>query len=204
MNKYAFSKDTSDIYTEASIWLAQLETGDLSAADRDAFREWIGRSPRHALEIRRLAEVSMQLNAFTDLAGPIHEAASSHRPIVQRLTGRTKLRIGIAAFAVSVSLVCAGLLLQTNAPADRIEPLIVTTAIGSYRQVALSDGSILDLNADSRIEIKYDSKQRQVRLLKGEAFFDVSPDPDRPFVVHAGQRRILVTGTTFLARPIHE
>ena len=55
------------------------------------------------------------------------------------------------------------------------------------------------LNADSQIETVYDGRERKVRLLKGEAFFEVEPDTVRPFFVYARENYIRVVGTAFLA-----
>ena len=62
--KDALSPDAPDLVSEATSWLAQLETGKLSKEDLAAFREWVQRSPRHYLEIRRLAELSREVNVL--------------------------------------------------------------------------------------------------------------------------------------------
>jgi FecR protein len=63
--------------------------------------------------------------------------------------------------------------------------------------VTLADGSHVELNSQSAIAIHYDAGQRRVRLLEGEAWFEVSPDPVRPFVVEASGGTVTALGTAF-------
>ena len=205
MSRDLFSNEAADIVAEASAWIAQLETGELSAADLDGFREWLRRSPRHAAEIKRLARVSMDLNVLTDLAEPLREAATQYQPIVKRGIRRSMFTPSrVTVFVVAVSIIFSVLFIsrQTNVPPD--EPLLVATAIGKYREVELSDGTMVKLNTASQIEITYDKQKRKVRLLSGEAFFDVVPNPTRPFLVYAGENYIRVVGTAFVVRLIEK
>ena len=203
MSKERFTKETPDIAAEACAWIAQLETGELTAADLDAFREWMQRSPRHAAEIKRLAAASMDLNVLADMAKPLREATEDYQSIVRpgrRQTLFTRSRVATIAIAAGVVLAIGFSLLYTGAAPD--EPMLVATAVGDYREVELSDGTMVKLNTDSRIEIAYDDKKRKVRLLTGEAFFDVAHNPARPFFVYAGEKYVRVVGTAFVVRLI--
>ena len=83
MNKVIFSENIRDITAEASAWIAQLETGDLSKADLEALHEWMLRSPCHAAEIRRLARLSMELNVLTELSEALQDTREYYRPILK-------------------------------------------------------------------------------------------------------------------------
>jgi transmembrane sensor len=71
------------------------------------------------------------------------------------------------------------------------------TAIGEQAAVALPDGSSFDLNTDSRIWVDYSQRQRVIRLERGEAFFKVAHDTQRPFWVRAGDYWVRAVGTAF-------
>ena len=71
------------------------------------------------------------------------------------------------------------------------------TATGESRTVTLADGSQVNLSGGSAIGVDITSEERRVRLLSGEAFFDVAHDAARPFTVEAGEARIVVLGTAF-------
>lgn len=68
---------------------------------------------------------------------------------------------------------------------------------GRSLQQTLADGSQLTLDALSRIELTFDAQQRRARLLEGAAFFAVTADAERPFVVQAGEVTVTVLGTRF-------
>ena len=71
------------------------------------------------------------------------------------------------------------------------------TATGESRTVRLADGSQLQLNTDTALQVRLLAGERQVRLLRGEAWFEVTRDPDRPFVVQADDGWVKVVGTQF-------
>lgn len=75
-----------------------------------------------------------------------------------------------------------------------------TTAIGEQRIITLLDGTRLSLNSDTRIDVDLQKTQRHIILKRGEAYFEVTHDPSRPFIVTAGNRTVTALGTTFLVR----
>jgi transmembrane sensor len=74
------------------------------------------------------------------------------------------------------------------------------TAVGERSTVTLEDGSVATLNTNSKVEVAYNDGERRVRLIKGQALFEVAKNPHRPFVVFAGDRRIVALGTAFDVR----
>jgi transmembrane sensor len=74
------------------------------------------------------------------------------------------------------------------------------TPIGVVATVPLSDGSKVTLNTDTRIRVELDPTMRRVKLDHGEAFFDVSKDTARPFVVEIADKRVIAVGTQFSVR----
>lgn len=77
---------------------------------------------------------------------------------------------------------------------------------GQRANMVLSDGTIVNLNADSKINIPetFHSDKREVFLHEGEAYFDVTGDPDRPFLIHSGGAVVRVLGTSFAVRAYPE
>ena len=74
------------------------------------------------------------------------------------------------------------------------------TAKGSVEAVRMQDGSTITLNTESGIRVAMTQTERRVDLEKGEAFFEVAKDANRPFVVRAGDDRIIAVGTKFSVR----
>jgi transmembrane sensor len=73
------------------------------------------------------------------------------------------------------------------------------TAIGEQRSLSLDDGSRVELNTDTRLLVKFDRRTRTVVLKSGEAYFQVMHE-SRPFVVVAGDRKVIAVGTEFTVR----
>jgi len=78
--------------------------------------------------------------------------------------------------------------------------LSIATGPGELRAVQLPDGSRIDLNTRSTLQVRYYAQRREVLLDQGEAFFQVAPDADRPFTVDSGRSRVRVLGTAFNVR----
>jgi transmembrane sensor len=72
-----------------------------------------------------------------------------------------------------------------------------TTSIGELRSITLEDGSVVELNTQSRVRTHFTPTERRVELLSGEAVFKVAKNPARPFRVVAGSAEIVAVGTAF-------
>ncbi|KAF1029392.1 MAG: Protein FecR [Pseudomonas sp.] len=103
-----------------------------------------------------------------------------------------KPRKGLIAGALLV-LVSAGLVWLD--PAYRTEHY--SSAIGERRVLDLTDGSRLVLDSNTRVEVSWHLRTRQVKLASGQVLFNVRRTLIRPFLVDAGTARIKVLGTQF-------
>ena len=115
------------------------------------------------------------------------------RPI--RRPSRLPRYVGVAASAVLALSLGWGWARYTT-----VEQADYSTPMGSVRTVVLSDGSEATLSSDSRIRIALSHGERHIDLEQGEAYFEVSKDPGRPFVVVAGERQVVAVGTRFAVR----
>lgn len=103
----------------------------------------------------------------------------------------------MVAGLVAVAMLCtlASIGLQKMAAVDRYR-----TDVGAEREIRLADGSLAHLNTDTAIEVSLRPDRRFIRLLRGEARFDVSPDRRAPFVVQANDATLRALGTDFNVR----
>jgi transmembrane sensor len=177
---------------EALDWLIRLREDPEDAAVRTKLAAWLAegevhvRAWREAGRVWNLAGEALVLRAEQ----PGLRAAREARPVLWR-----RRAIGVAAAALAACLMfflLPSLLLQLRAD--------YVTGAGETRLVCLPDGSVMHLDADSAVQIAHDSARRQARLLAGEAFFEVVPDPNRPFVVAAGDLWATDVGTAFDVR----
>jgi transmembrane sensor len=74
------------------------------------------------------------------------------------------------------------------------------TGVGEIRQVPLSDGSVVAINTQSEVDVAMHDDLREITLKRGEAWFKVAHDTQRPFVVSAGRIRVRTVGTAFSVR----
>lgn len=181
--------------TEAATWLVLLSE---DPEDRDLarrFETWHAANPLNA-------EMWTRTKRAYELAGQAPSASgtvvSLQRPLATtvRAEGRAKPRRRLVAMAAFAALAACLLLLAGPALLLRLQADHVT-ATAELRSLTLEDGTHVRLGPESALATDYASGQRHVRLLKGQAFFDVVPDTERPFRVTAGDVVTTVLGTAF-------
>ena len=198
MNTGPTIKSDGEITSEACAWIAQLESGDLSASDLAALREWMGRSPAHHQEIIDIAELSGQLSALTELAAPLEGSAAVRHEL--RKPARMRRHFAATLAAVVLFLAVGGAFVTTLLFDADATPEIYKTAVGEYQTFSLADGTNVSLNTDSQIEVDFNDAERRVRLISGEALFEVASNPKRPFVVYSDTAIAEAVGTSFVVR----
>jgi len=195
MRKVAPFPATRQIEAEACAWIAQFDGSPPSAQDRAAFREWIKRSPQHAAEIRRLSALWSDLNILTELAVPPPAIATAvsrrFRPV------RTTVLATLGVLVVGIATLYWH---RLGGPLHSATQIAYVTKVGEQKPVTLADKSHVLLNTDSRLQVDYSPALREVQLLQGEAYFEVSHDVSRPFVVYAGGDAIRAVGTAFTVK----
>jgi transmembrane sensor len=180
-------------------WLALLERG-LRGTEGDELREWLKNKANRA-QILEAARLWHGPEIVAVLAGLIPRAEQivrqSRRPLYNRILGWSALAVivvvGGGAASGVIQLPFDGSRLLANRG-------VYTTAVGERRDVTLGDNTIVTLNTGSRMTVEYSAGAREVMLIRGEATFQVTPDPARPFIVSAGMRRFEATGTRFNVR----
>ncbi|NCE91221.1 FecR family protein [Pseudomonas sp. L13] len=174
---------TADVlFEEASGWYLRLRAEDLTPAEMDAFAAWLGQGQA---QDDAWQEVQAMLDGLREPARVIRRA--------EQAAWRKPLRRWAYAAAV---LLAVGLTVQNTPWLDRLRA-DYATGTGESRTIELADGSHLQLNTDSAVQIRMSAGERQIRLLRGEGFFDVTKDPARPFVVQSGDGWVRVVGTQF-------
>lgn len=184
---------------QAAYWLLALEEEPADAALRARFEAWLAESPMNRVAWASTSEVY----DFIGTPGYVaHRAAREARrgeparpaSLSPRRPFRRRVALAVAATAMAACLAflaLPGLLLRLEA--DHM------TATAETRSLALEDGSIIALAPGSAIEV-VPGPDRIVRLLRGEALFEVKHDPGRPFRVLANAVETTVFGTQFDVR----
>lgn len=191
------------IDARAAAWIAQRDDG-LSSAETADFARWRAEDPRHEAAVARLESTWSALASLRDF----RPEASRHpdRDLLQvprppRRDPRWLWPAAVAGAAALVLAVVIGLTVKGRmgrTPRDSAQ--VYATTRDGYQRVALPDGSNVELNASSEVEVVFSAAQRRVRLVRGEAHFIVAKDRARPFVVEAGALAVRAVGTAFNVR----
>jgi transmembrane sensor len=188
MSEKSVSEAEYDAITDAAAhWCMRLHASDCTADERQAFSQWHDSHPLHAFEYAAMLEI-------WDVADhlPRHEIPS----VVVPFKPRSRLRT--YAVAAAICLVALPLAAFTGWEAGWLPSSYERfQADNGLRQITLGDGSEVELNLGTELVYSNYKDQRRVTLNKGEAFFKVSHDSAHPFIVHAGEGQVRVTGTQF-------
>ena len=177
---------------DAARWFVRLQEPAVDLKEYRRFEAWLDEHPQHRDEFQLL----QGLWTAADLVPAKRLQALCETPPTHRrrsLLVRYAVAAGVAAVALGL-----GLFSGLNHPATYTAAF--STALGERRHVALPDGSVIDLNSRSRVQVRYEKDRRGIELTEGEAMFSVEHDSSRPFVVEAGSGKVTVTGTRFDVR----
>lgn len=178
-------------WEEALDWLFRLEAQPAEAGVAADWRRWMEAAPQHAAAF----EQARSLWSLSTRLEPVALRQAPPDAKVVPLRARRGLRAAVAA-AVSLAA-CLLLFLTAALPPQRSD---FETAVGEIRSVTLEDGTEVALDSNSAIEPAFDAESRGVTLLRGQAFFAVTRDAARPFVIAAGPAQVTVLGTAFNLR----
>lgn len=194
------------IANEAAHWHALQRQGGLTAAQQRQFMTWLVTSPAHLREYITVSRVASELSdalrgMAVDLdaliaAGPppaddnvVALPVRRRPPPPASRTARRHLPGIAAAAALLLGVVFAGHLAW---PQTRH----YVAAHGAPQRFALPDHTVVHLNAESELSIRFTLLSRRVELSRGQASFVVAEDR-RPFAVHAAGLEVRDIGTTF-------
>jgi len=185
--------NAAEIETRAAEWLIRKRDAQgWREEDATALAAWLAESPAHEMAYWRLESAWDRADRLTALS------PQSRREMLVR-AGRKAAPIATRVAAALVIL--GGLATATNMLWPRApQAQIYKTAVGGRETLSLADGSQIELNTDTEVRITGNAKERKVWLEKGEVYLQIKHDPQRQFIVFAGNRRIVDLGTKFIVR----
>jgi transmembrane sensor len=168
---------SEEVYDEAAYWAAKIDAGPLAPEEQSALESWVDADTRH---YGALAQA-------TALLLP-HRPMREYRP-AEPARRRFLLSGGIAAGLAMVAGIGTYL--------SRLGEDTYRTQLGEMRVIPLSDGSVVFLNTNSEMKVRYTQSQRYIELVRGEALFDVAKNKQRPFIVQSSGTQVRAVGTSF-------
>jgi transmembrane sensor len=176
---------SNEVRARAAAWIARLHDEQRGPDLEAEFHAWLGESAQHRRAFNRMTHV-------WERAGEIRMRARSD--ISDTRKGRR------SRFTPWAATLAATVVLAVFAAVYYWRDSALVTGVGQQQVRLLRDGTRVVLNTDTRIEVNYDERARRVRLIRGEAWFDVSKHPTWPFLVSVGDQEIRALGTSFIVR----
>ncbi|MFC4278072.1 FecR family protein [Achromobacter aloeverae] len=212
--------DALALHEAAAEWYLRRQAADWSQADQAELDAWLQADPRHGEAMSALSRTWLDFSGVTRPAlasdakaratiAARAPSAASHGGRDHRHAGRpwhsslvNMLRSPRVAGTLAACLVLAGAggwFAYDNFPTYKLD---VATAHGETRTLDLPDGSRIAVNMDTQLSVRIYPRRREVRLQRGEAWFQVAHAPAHPFTVASGDNEVRVTGTVFDVRNV--
>jgi transmembrane sensor len=202
------------ILEEASAWFVEFRTESVNVGRREEFMDWLRRSPDHIRAYLEISRTYVRLPGEGDMpaseAGRLLSKARArtgdevvsfdiHRSSDRLSNGAVGFPAGRRVTGLPLTLAASFLLLLVGAFGlwSVTQRGLYTTEAGEERTVTLADGSRIELNGRTRLRVALNTRERDVRLIEGQALFQVAKDKWRPFIVDTGTAQIRAVGTAF-------
>jgi transmembrane sensor len=179
------------INERAARWAVRADAGRLSPDEQRELDLWLNADPRHRGAYVRARAQWVDLDRLAALRGP----ACSMTDNVKASVAMSRRQM-LAASVATITILGGGLswfLLRGGR--ERY-----ASGIGEVRRIALEDGSTMLLNTATAVTVQFSKQQRDIRLIRGEALFEVAHDKARPFLVRANDIAVRAVGTAFAVR----
>lgn len=183
------SKGEDNLSEEGLHWIVRLHSGRATPRDHRDYHEWRARSAAHE-------DAAVEAQALWDSMSRLHVDSSTG--LVQLETAKR----GYSRRNAMGAIVGIGFASAAGATFFRTEAFKrlkadYTSPTGHVREVALSDGTRVFMNARSALDVRFDPSFRRIFLLEGQAYFEVAPDKARPFVAMVDDISVVALGTAF-------
>jgi len=179
----------------AIAWFLRMQQVDFEHADRSKFEAWLMQNPAHQQAYEEVTHIWEGFDSTAELKSL--DAAMEQKNFLTKQKRTRKISQSITTVLSIAIIVFAGLFGYRTWQAQPLSEVVKIAQVGQIKQETLEDGTKLNMNANSELEVIYFRDRRIAKLKKGEVIFDVARDESRPFIVDSGYGRITVLGTRF-------
>jgi transmembrane sensor len=177
-------------------WFLRVRSEDASVEDLPELQRWIESDPENALAYQQVSSAWRTVGEYASAPGIVigrrDALEDSHR--AGRHGSGSLLKAGRWVAAACFGLVALGTGAWWVFSPHWTE---YSTPLSEQRTVTLADASVIVLDAQSRVRVRYTDKERAIALVEGQARFSVAKDPLRPFRVRARDQTVVALGTQF-------
>jgi transmembrane sensor len=197
MTPAEFSPEREDaIEQAATAWLCEREEG-FSPERARAFAAWCEADLRHAAVVLKVERTLEMLAEMPAVRAPLEARFGPVRTSRAEVKPRRRWR-AVSLLGAAAALALGGFFAWRMVPANGAPQHYASVA--EQRRIELPDGSVVNLNVRSELQVSFTARRREVTLAAGEAHFAVAHDPARPFVVTAEGVSVRAVGTAFNVR----
>lgn len=192
MNQVSSKPVSARVLDAAIAWQLSLDAGSGSPVEREEFAKWHAADEEHARAWRQLGMLDQR---FSVASGPARTALLQSREGIRRRV--RKLGSGVASV-----LLVVGLALFVGNHSMPLDYWLADqrTATGEQRTLRLADGTVINLNTHSALDVRFDEKQRRIVLQEGEILIETGHNDTRPFIVETRDGQMRALGTRFLVK----
>src|SRR5581483_3573242 len=183
-----------DIKKQAREWLLRFSLESATPEERVQFATWCAEDPRRAEAYRRFESIWQEAATLEELK-PLATLRPARDPWWRRVS--ESLVVHSMRWVGGATVAGAGVALGVW---YLLAPVYYATGVAEVRNIYLSDGSDVTLGARSSLKATFRLHERRVALTSGVAFFSVSKNASRPFIVVVGDKEVRVVGTKFEVR----
>jgi transmembrane sensor len=197
MNFAGFAKNSA-LNEAAARWFIRMQEAEPDSPQRTQFEAWLMQSEQHQAEYASICEAWDGISSLDELKKLA--VAREAKYFIKQTNQAKKIKKAVSAVSLCVILAFAGLFGNHQYQQWQASPTMQMARQSGTAEIltqTLDDGTQVTLNASSKIEVTYYRNQRHIALLQGEAIFNVTKDPDRPFIVETDTAKITVLGTRF-------
>lgn len=194
------TKYSGQVNEKAREWFVTMQSDDIDPEKNCQFLDWIMQDPAHQQaynDYQRIfadvASLGQGANGTSLLAYPAQKSTSWLKDLSAKLVNYINPPIAIIALA-SISLFVLAFLLRAH---EDIKFYNYQTAVAEIATIKLEDGSEITLSGKTSLKAWFNSNERHVELLNGQAFFNIAKNPKKPFWINIDHTLVKVVGTQF-------
>jgi len=190
MSPHSSKPVSAQVLDAAIAW--QLSLDSANPLEREEFAKWHAAHEEHARAWRQLGMLDQR---FSVASGPARAALLQSREGIRRRVRKLGSGLASAVAVIGLALFAGERYLPVDYwLADQ------RTATGEQRTLRLTDGTLINLNTHSALDIRFDEKQRRIVLQEGEILVETGHGDPRPFIVETREGSMRALGTRFLVK----
>jgi transmembrane sensor len=177
-------------FEAAASWYVQFQSQPPTPAEHSAWQQWLNGDPSHQAAWNQMEQLQRDLGAVPkDFTRRALSASQQRRQVLKLM-----LTLGAAGYL--------GWNVQQHTSLGNLWA-DYRTKVGERRRIGLADGTQIDLNTNTAIDVLFDGQQRRVRLREGEVLIHTGKSGGQtPFYVETREGRVQALGTWFTVRQL--